>query len=160
MNPEPQTQHLWLHKLLGEWRYESEVLMGSEQPPARATGVETVRSLGNLWIQCESQGEMPGCGTATNLMTLGYDPQKQRYVGTWIGSMMTYLWLYDGELDADQRVLTLNSEGPDMSGADKIAQYRDIIEFKSDNHRIMTSHALGDNGQWHQFMTANYLRQS
>ena len=34
-----------------------------------------------------------------------------------------------------------------MSGAGKMAQYRDVIEFKSDDHRVMTSHALGDDGQ-------------
>lgn len=56
---------------------------------------------------------MPGCGRTTTLMTLGYDPQKQRYVRTWIGSMMTYLWVYDGgELDLAETVLRLNSEGP------------------------------------------------
>ena len=43
---------------------------------------------------------MPGGGTATTMMTLGDDPQKKRFVGTWVGSMMTYLSVYDGELDA------------------------------------------------------------
>ncbi|MDV2992492.1 MAG: hypothetical protein N4J56_002146 [Chroococcidiopsis sp. SAG 2025] len=102
---------------------------------------------------------MPGCGRATTLMTLGYDPQQQRYVGTWIGSMMTYLWVYDGELDAAQRVLTLNSDGPAMTSNEKMAKYRDAIEFKSDDRRVMTSHVLGDDGQWHHFMTVNYWRK-
>jgi Protein of unknown function (DUF1579) len=31
---------------------------------------------------------------------------KKRFVGTWIGSMMTYMWVYDGELDRSERVLT------------------------------------------------------
>jgi hypothetical protein len=35
---------------------------------------------------------MPGGGAATMFLTLGYDPQRERYVGTWIGSMMTHLW--------------------------------------------------------------------
>ncbi len=159
MNPEPQKEHLWLHKLIGMWVYESEVLMGPGQPLARGTGTEVVRSLGELWIIAEGQGEMPGCGAANTIMTLGYDGQQQRYVGTWVGSMMTYLWVYNGGLDAEERVLTLHSEGPDMVGEGKIAQYRDVIEFKGDNHRVMTSHALGNDGQWHQFMTANYRRQ-
>jgi Protein of unknown function (DUF1579) len=93
------------------------------------------------------------------IITLGYDPQKQRYVGTWVGSMMTYLWLYDGELDVAKNMLTLNSDGPSMTGDEKMASYRDVIEFKNDNHRVMTSHVLGDDGQWHQFMTVNYRRK-
>lgn len=159
MHAEPQKEHHWLQKLIGEWTYETEVTMAPDQPPEKSTGTEQVRSLGGFWVLAEGQGEMPGCGMATTLMTLGYDPQKQRYVGTWIGSMMTYLWRYDGELDTNETVLTLNSEGPAMTGDDKLAKYRDVIEFKSDNHRVMTSHMLRDDGQWHHFMTANYWRQ-
>jgi Protein of unknown function (DUF1579) len=40
-----------------------------------------VRSLGGLWILAEGQGEMPGCGAATTVLTLGYDPQKQAVRG-------------------------------------------------------------------------------
>lgn len=57
------------------------------------TQTESVRSLGGLWILAEGQSEMPGGGAATTMMTLGYDAQKQRYVGTWIGSMRTCLWV-------------------------------------------------------------------
>lgn len=159
MQAKPQTQHHWLQKLVGEWIYETEATMGAEQPPEKATGTESVRSLGEFWILAEGQGEMPGCGAATMIMTLGYDPHKQQYVGTWIGSMMTHLWVYDGKLDADERVLTLDSEGPAMTGEGKMAKYRDAIEFKSDDHRVLTSHMLGDDGQWHKFMTANYRRK-
>lgn len=159
MQAKPQNQHHWLQKLVGEWIYETEATMGADQPPEKATGTESVRSLGGLWILAEGQGEMPGCGAATMIMTLGYDPHKQQYVGTWIGSMMTHLWVYDGKLDADERVLTLDSEGPAMTGEGKMAKYRDAIEFKSDDHRVLTSHMLGDDGQWHKFMTANYRRK-
>jgi len=159
MNPEPQQEHLWLQKLLGKWTYESEALMGPDQPPVKATGIEIVTSLGDLWVQCADQGEMPGCGAVTTMMTLGYDTQKQRFVGTWIGSMMTYLWLYDGKLDPEERVITLNSEGPDMSGEGKMAQYRDVIEFVSDDLRVMTSQILEDDGSWNQFMTTHYRRK-
>jgi hypothetical protein len=92
------------------------------------------------------------------VLTLGYDPQQQRYVGTWIGSMMTHLWLYEGSLDAAGRVLTLNAEGPDMAAAGKMAQYKDMIDLKSDDHRVLTSHIRGEDGEWHGFMTAHYRR--
>ncbi|WP_250124682.1 DUF1579 domain-containing protein [Chroococcidiopsis sp. CCMEE 29] len=159
MNAEPQKEHQWLQKLVGEWTYETEAMMGSDQPPEKATGAERVRSLGGLWVLAEGQGEMPGGGNATTMMTIGYDPQKQRYVGTWVGSMMTYLWLYDGELDSSEKLLTLNSDGPAMSAEGKMAKYKDVIEFKNNDHRVMTSHVLGDDGQWHHFMTVSYRRK-
>ena len=102
---------------------------------------------------------MPGGGSATMMMTLGYDPQKKRYVGTWIGSMMTHLWVYDGSLDAAEKVLALDAEGPSMAGDGTMAQYRDVIELKSDDHRVLKSHIRGDDGTWQPFMTAHYRRR-
>ena len=160
MKAEPQKEHQWLQRLVGEWTYETEATIEPGKPPEKATGTESVRSLGGLWILAEGQGEMPGGGAATTLMTLGYDPRKKRYVGTWIGSMMTHLWVYDGALDAAGRVLTLESEGPGMAAEGKMAKYRDVIELKSDDHRVLTSHVLGDDGKWHAFMTAHYRRRT
>jgi hypothetical protein len=159
MNAKPQKKHEWLHKLIGEWTFEVEATMEPGCPPGHFQGSESVRSIGGLWIVAEGQGEMPGGGTATTMMTLGYDPQKKRYLGTWIGSMMTHLWLYDGALDAAKKVLTLDTEGPNMAVEGKMAKFKDVIELKSDDHRILTSHTLGDDGKWRHFMTANYLRR-
>jgi hypothetical protein len=155
----PQREHQWLQKLVGEWTLEAEATTDPGKAPEKFKATESVRSLGGLWILAEGQGEMPGGEPAVTMMTLGYDPQKKRYVGTWIGSMMTHLWVYDGALDAAERVLTLEAEGPDMAVEGKMATYRDVIEVLSDDHRVLTSHVLGDDGQWHGFMTANYWRK-
>jgi hypothetical protein len=90
-------------------------------------------------------------------MTLGYDTRNNRYVGTFIGSMMTHLWIYNGALDESEKILTLDTEGLNFSQS-AIAKYQDIIEFVSDDHRIMRSQILGDDGNWQQFMTAHYWR--
>jgi Protein of unknown function (DUF1579) len=158
MNVEPQKEHQWLQRLVGEWTYETEAIMEPGKPPEKCAGTESVRSLGGVWVLCEGQGKMPGGGTATMIMTLGYDPVKRRYVGTFIGSMMTNLWVYEGELDAASKVLTLDTEGPSFTAEGKMAKYKDVIEIKSDNQRVLTSNFLGDDGEWHRFMTANYRR--
>ncbi len=159
MNTEPQKEHQWLQKLVGEWTFEGEATMEPGKPPEKCAGAESVRPMGGVWVLCEGRGEMPGGGMATTLMTLGYEPLKKRYVGTFIGSMMTYLWVYDGSLDAAEKVLTLETEGPSFAGEGKLAQYRDAIELKSDDHRVLTSRVLGDDGQWRLFMTAHYRRR-
>lgn len=159
LQAEPQAEHLWLQKLVGEWTYQAEALMEPGKPPEKCSGSESVRSLGGLWILAEGQGEMPGGGAASMLQTLGYDPHKKCYVGTWIGSMMTHLWVYEGTLDAGGNTLTLETEGPDMSIEGKIAKFRDVIEFKSEDKRTLTSHILGDDGTWQVVMTASYIRK-
>jgi hypothetical protein len=160
MNVEPQKEHRWLQRLVGEWTYEHEASMRPDKPSEVCRGTESVRSLGGLWTLGEGQGEMPGGGGATTLMTLGYDPQKKRFVGTFIGSMMANLWVYDGELDKDEIALTLYAEGPDFTQPGKTGKYKDVIEFKSDDHRLLSSYAFGEDGQWHQFMTAHYRRKN
>jgi Protein of unknown function (DUF1579) len=107
----------------------------------------------------ESEGEMPGGGTAKMMITLGYDPQAKRYTGTWVGSMTSHLWIYDGAMDAAGRVLTLNAEGPSMAGAGKTAKYQDIVEVKSDDHRILRARVLGEDGTWTEFMESHYRRK-
>jgi hypothetical protein len=157
MDNEPHKEHQWLQQLVGEWTTEIECVMEPDQPPAKTKGTETVRSLGGLWVVCEGQGEMPGGGPTSVVLTLGYDPQRKRFVGTFIASMMSHLWTYDGELDPTGKSLTLNAEGPSMTAAGT-ASYKDVIEIVSDRHRRLKSHILGDDGTWLQFMTADYRR--
>ena len=150
MNSKPQKEHQWLQKLVGEWVYEG-------QPPVRLTGMQSVRSLGGLWFLCEGHSEIHGGGTLT-IMTLGYDPVKKRYIGTFIGSMMPHMWIYEGELDSTGNMLTLNTEGPSFTAGADGAKYKDVIEFMNDDHRVLSSNCLGDDGKWHNFMTAHYRR--
>jgi hypothetical protein len=159
MKAEPQKEHQWLEQLVGEWTYEVEASMEPGKPPQKLSATESVRSIGGLWVLCEGRGQMPGGGTATTVMTLGYDPVKKRYVGTFIGSMMTHLWVYDGGLDPAGKVLTLDTEGPSFSAEGKMAKYQDVIEIKSGDHRVLSSRTLGDDGKWNRFMTAHYRRK-
>ena len=55
-------------------------------------------------------------------------------------------------------VLTLHAEGPHMAAEGKMAKYKDVIELKSHDHRVLTSHMLGDDGEWHGIMVAHYRR--
>jgi len=154
----PQQEHAWLQKLVGSWTFESECAGAPGQPNEKFRGTENVKPLGDLWIVGEGQGEMPGGGLGKMMITLGFDPKRKRFVGTWVGSMMHHLWIYDGELDPSGRVLTLNSVGPSFTDPEKQANYQDIIEIKADDHRTLTARVQGDDGQWTQFMTAHYRR--
>jgi hypothetical protein len=155
----PQQEHEWLQALVGEWTVEGEATMEPGKPPMKYQGSESVRSLGGLWILSEGKGGMPEDGAMTTIMTLGYNPQRRRYVGSFVASMMTHMWLYDGALDARRNVLTLDTEGPDMAAEGKMARYQDVIELKDRDHRTLTSQVLGEDGRWHQFMRAEYRRK-
>jgi len=42
-----------------------------------------------------------------------------------------------------------------MAGDGKMAKYKDVIEFNSDDHRVLTSHLLRDGETRQQSMTAH-----
>lgn len=158
MNPQPAEQHRWLQQLIGEWRFESEAQGMPGGEPERSSGTEVVRPLGDLWVICEGTGTMPGGGEARMVMTLGYDLQQSRFVGTWIGSMMTYLFIYRGELSEDSTRLSLFNEGPNFLKEGETTEYLDLIELRGENERLLISHARGEDGSWVPFMTARYTR--
>ena len=155
--PEPQAEHRWLRKLLGNWTHETD--LGPEHKGAKATGTELGRAIGEFWVQLEGSGEMPGSlERMTSIQTLGFDTVKRRFTGTWIGSPMAHQWLYDGELDAAHDRLTLTSEGPSMSDERTMALYRDVIEFQGDDQRTLTSSVQQPDGTWTPFMVVTYRR--
>jgi len=160
MQPEPQPEHEWLHRLVGDWRFEGECFMGADQPPFKSTGDFAVRSLGGLWILCEGISDALDGTPAQSIITLGYDPQKSRFVGSFIASCMTRLWIYEGSLDESGNVLTLDTEGPSFAEDGSLSPYQDIYEIESDDHWILKSRAPGEDGQWFQFMTAHYRRKA
>ena len=158
MFPSAGPQHQWLTRLVGEWTCEAECVMEPGSPPMKTTARETVRAIGDLWIIGESEGQMPGGGTMTAIITVGYDPVKKKFIGTWVGSPMTTLFIYEGELDAAQKVLPLNTTGPSFTDPTKTARFQDVIDIISRNDRLLWSQMQDELGQWHRFMTARYTR--
>ena len=62
---------------------------------------------------------------------------KKRFVGTWIESMMTYLWVSSGEPMRPVSCSRSAPKGLAMTGDGKMAQYKDVIEIKSDDRRTL-----------------------
>lgn len=160
MKAEVTPEHAWLRRLVGEWTFEMASMDGEPQPPGKLGGVESVRALGDVWVLAEGRGQMPDGTPTQSQMLLGYDPAQRAFVGTWIGSMMNHLWIYRaGALDAAQRVLTLNAEGPAFDGTPgKMAQYRDVIEIVDADERLLHGNVQREDGSWSRFMTARYRR--
>ncbi|MBB4186058.1 DUF1579 domain-containing protein [Sinorhizobium terangae] len=157
MKAEPQEEHRWLEQLLGEWEVTSLPPTEGDQPQTPWT--ENVRSMQGLWVVCEGKGTMPDGSPAQSLMTLGFNPQTNRYVGTWVGSMMTHMWVYDGVLEDDRKTLTLNCEGPDFDRPGRSASYQDVITLIDGNHRTLTARVQTEDGSWKEVMAAEYRRR-
>lgn len=164
MQVQPQKEHQWLEQLLGEWSCTVEASMAPGEPPSVSESTESVRSIGGIWTLGEGRFTMPDGTPGTTLMTLGYDPEQGAFRGTFVGSMMTHLWVYRGTLDSSGKVLTLDTEGPDFSKSPDsptgaMTKYQDVIEIVSPSERILSSRLQDASGAWNHFMTARYRRK-
>jgi hypothetical protein len=158
MNPTAQTdEHRWLEQLVGEWTWDSDASEPGK-PKVILHGVEMVRSLGGLWLLAESRGDAPGGGEHRTLLTLGYDPDKKRFVGSFVSSFLSTLWLYEGTRK-DNR-LVLESVGPGMSGDGSTAKYEDTIELQGPTERAFISRVQETNGTWTEFQRTQYRRRT
>lgn len=158
MGTKPVKEHEWLQKLVGEWRIETEMVMGPGGPTEKSQGSESVKSLGGLWSFSEGKSTMPGGAPIQYYTALGYDVSFKQYRGCWFASMSSHLWKYEGELSADGKVMTLSCVGPDMEKDGETANYRDVIEITDENHRTLTSYGQDEKGEYQQFMKASYTR--
>lgn len=154
--PQPQEEHQWLQQLAGDWESEVQMFIPG-QDPVTSRGTEHVRKVGGFWIQAENHGDFMG-EPFLGLLTLGYDADKQQYVGTWVDSMNDYLWTYEGRLDEAKKVLTLEAEGPCPMKPGELSQFREVLEIKSKDHKIFSSSIKEDDGKWITMMTINYRR--
>ncbi len=144
--PKPQKEHEWLKQLAGEWTYEVELHMAPDTPPMKASGKESTRQIGGFWTITETSGEMMG-SQFQGVMTLGYSPDKKKYVGTWIDNMTGMLWDYEGTVDESGKKLVLSTEGPCPMQGGKIVNMRETIEITGPDTKTMTSEIDFD-GKW------------
>jgi hypothetical protein len=158
MGTKPVKEHEWLQKLVGQWRVETEMSMGPDQPKMRAEGTESVRSLGGLWAFAEGKATMPDGTVMEHYATLGYDVSFKEYRGCWFASMSSHLWKQTGTLSADGKVMTLDCVGPSFTKDGETANYRDVIEILDGNRRTLTSYGQSETGGWDQFMKSTYTR--
>ena len=142
----PELKRQWLHRLVGSWAVE-----GRDAGGQAVTGSVSARTLRGRWLVAESELDAPG-GPATVLQTVGYNAETGRYVGTQIDAADDRVVVYDGELSADGRTLSLLSEVP---GA---ARRRDAYTVESPDRVTLLSEAESADGRWTTLATATLTR--
>lgn len=156
MFAKPQVEHQWLEKLVGSWEFEHACQM-PDGTKSTTPGEMQCRMLGGLWLIMESSGQSDDGEPWSSIMTLGFDPAIDRYVGTFLGSMMANIWSYQGVLDSTNKRLPLDTQGPKFDGSG-VCPYRDTIEWIESDRWLFTSQMQLDDGQWVQFMEGLHVR--
>jgi hypothetical protein len=119
-------------------------------------GTETNSLLGGLWLVTDFKAEMMGTPFQGHGVT-GYDPNKKKYVGTWVDTMSSGLLLSESSWDAATKTMTGTTEGPDMSG--QVQKMKSVVTYKDPDTRVFTMSGTGPDGKDVKFMTITYKRK-
>lgn len=155
--PKPQKEHEWLKQVTGEWEYDAKITMEPGKPAMNTSGTEVSQSVGGFWTVSENNGEMMG-SPFKGIMTLGYSPEKSKYIGTWVDSMQNKMWEYEGTVDESGKKLTLHAEGPCPMQGGKMVKFQESLEIKSPDHKVFSSKVDMD-GKWVDVMHIDYKRK-
>jgi len=72
------------------------------------------------------------------ILTIGYDAAKEKYIGTIVDSMTSHLCQFEGSFDATGKILTYETEGP-VPNPQTPSKFREVTELKSPDHKVFTS---------------------
>ena len=124
--PKPSEEHKMVMEGLGE--YTGTITIHNMGPePVASPCTETVQGVGQFWTQSRFETEFMGKAFSGS-STFGYDPDKKKYIGTWVDSMTPSLTFMEGEYDETKKAIVMNYENKDpMSGK--------MVKMRSENSK-------------------------
>jgi hypothetical protein len=143
MPPKPTAEHKILAADEGTWDAAIKSYPnGPDSEPMAAKGVEVNTVLpGGLWISSTFQADFGGMAFEGRGQ-FGYDPNKKKYVGTWIDSTSAALTVLEGSYDAKTKTLTYKGDGVCPIDGTKVAQ-RMVTTTKADGTREFVLYVTG-----------------
>jgi hypothetical protein len=102
----PGAPHKLLAEMAGSWSVKSRWWMDSHEPPMESTGTsEQKMVLDGRFLQQDFSGDMMGSPFAGIGFT-GYNNHTGKFVSTWMDSMGTGIYYFEGSAGADGKTIT------------------------------------------------------
>jgi hypothetical protein len=109
----PGAPHKALARMEGSWNTKTKAWMEPDKPPMEGTGTcEQKMLLDGRYLQQMYVGDMMG-EPFTGINLIGYDNHTKKYVSTWIDSMSTGIYYFEGTASADGKTITQESSYDD-----------------------------------------------
>lgn len=155
----PTPEHALLKREVGTWDAAMSLFMGGpDAPPAKYKAVETVKLIeGGLWSIGEYRGEFLGREFVGRSM-MGYDPDKKKYVASWVDNATPRLMLLEGTYDEAKRTLTMFTESKDPATGQPVKE-KHTHHFQDDDHRVFRMYQPGPDGKDAMIMEVVYTRR-
>lgn len=161
--PAATQEHQRLAEDVGAWDAAAAIWSSPDGEAETTTATETVRMLGDLWQLSYFKGKFGEMEYSGHGQT-GYDPQRQKYVGTWVDSLNPHLMTTEGHVDQESGKLILIGTGVDaMTGQEiktKLVSWQTgpgqrLFEMY---HPVAGQEGQGDDSWW-KMMEIRYTRR-
>ena len=154
----PGPQHTLLASMVGTWSTKTKSWMDPKQPPMESGGsCDHTMLLDGRFLRQECTGLMMG-QPFTGVGLNGYDNHTHKYVSTWMDSMGTGIYFFEGTANAEGNTITqLSSYDDPMEGHMKLRAVTTIVD---ENSHIFEMFSTGKSGKETRMMEIMYTRKS
>ena len=139
---------------VGAWNIVIKMFVDPSGKPAVGKGVETNFMLGDLWLIGRVKGDIMG-GSFEGLRQTGFDPEKKKFVASWVDSKTPYSTHMEG--DWDEKTQTMTLIGTDKGPSGNEVKTKMVVTYNKDGSRTFTMYAIM-NGKEMKMMECHYTR--
>ncbi len=153
----PGAPHKMLAKLVGSWTTKTKAWMEPEKPPTEGTGTcEQRMILDGHYLQQEYTGDMMG-SPFTGINLIGYDNHIKKYVSTWIDSMSTGIYYFEGTASTDGKTITQECSYDDPVRGPMV--WRSVTKILDDNTLEYEMYLIPKGGKEEKMMEMTVTRK-
>ncbi len=153
----PGAPHKLLARMVGSWITKTKSWMEPNKPPMETTGTcEQKMLLDGRFLQQEYTGDMMG-STFTGINLIGYDNHTKKYVSTWIDSMSTGIYVFEGTASGDGKTITQASRYDDPVRGPMI--WRSVTKILDDNTLVYEAYGIGKEGNEEKMAEMTLIRK-
>jgi hypothetical protein len=154
----PGAPHKLLAGMAGNWSVKSTCCMEPGNPPIESTGsAEQKMILDGRFLQQEFSGDMMG-SPFNGVGFTGYDNHTGKYVSTWMDTMGTGIYYFEGTADADGKTITQTCNYDDPVRGP--LTWRSITRIVDNNTLEFEMYTIDNSGKEDKMAEMTYTRKT
>src|SRR5262245_32672369 len=139
---------------VGAWNVVIRMFGDPSRAPTVSKGTESKFMLGDTWLISHFKGEIMGT-TFEGLRQTGFDPEKKKFVASWVDSTSRYPTHMEGTWDDNSQTMTLIGTGKGPSGNEMKTKM--VVTYSNDGSHTSTMYGMTQ-GQEMKMMEFHYTR--
>jgi hypothetical protein len=153
----PGAPHKRLAAMAGTWATKTTAWMEPDKPPMEGTGTcKQKMLLGGRYLQQVYTGKMMG-STFTGINIIGYDNHTKKYASTWIDSMSTGIYYFEGTASGGGKIITQESSYDDPVRGPMV--WRSVTKIVDDDTVKYEMYLIPEGGKKEKMMEMTLTRK-